>query len=148
MICLNATHIYSFNPRFSEDNNVDLIRMFELHNETKADILAMCMDPVKARKLGLLSAEFVESLKVTMAGTSQSFMFYIYKRSKTDDYSNVVKTTIGRLFQDIEKGDLIVCTGENTMLGHDFKRLKSCSRATDYPYMMNESIIDCYIELV
>ena len=31
LICLNATHIYSFNPRFSEDNNVDLIRLFELH---------------------------------------------------------------------------------------------------------------------
>ena len=147
LICLNATHIYSFNPRFSEDNNVDLIRMFELHNETKAEILAMCLDPIKARKLGLLSAEFVESLKVTMAGTSQSFMFYIYKRSNTD-FSNVAKTIIGRLYQDVEKGDLIVCTGVNTMLGGDFLRLKSCSRGTDYKYMMNESIIDCYIELV
>ena len=116
---MNATHIYSFNPRFSEDNNVDLIRMFELHNETMAEILVMCLDPTKASKLGLLNAELVDTLKVTMAGTTQSFKFYIYRRSKTD-FQSVAKTISDRLYQDVDKGNLLVCTGVNTMVGYYF----------------------------
>ena len=108
----------------------------------------MCLEPTKARKLGLLSAEYVDSLKVKMAGTSQSFKFYIYKRSKTD-FSNVANTISDRLYQDVEKGDLLVCTGDNTMLGYDFLRLRNSSPlGYQMNYMMNESIIDCYIELV